>query len=131
MSKIVILSQLLQELPLNKLKELTQKFETDKHCKGLDTRTHLVSMLFCHFAQADSLRDISIGLSKTNGHLNHLGMRNSISKSSMSYHNTHRSYEVFKEFFYAVCDHLKSKPRLVRRKLKKMSRDTYLLDATV
>ncbi len=46
------------------VKKSVAKHDTDKHAKGFDTWTHLVSMLFMQLADATSLRDISNGLRK-------------------------------------------------------------------
>nr|WP_246830079.1 MULTISPECIES: DUF4372 domain-containing protein [Prevotella] len=50
-----------------------KKHGTDKHVKGFNTWSHLVSMIFCQFADCVSLREISNGLQSANGNLNHLG----------------------------------------------------------
>jgi hypothetical protein len=52
---------------------LVREKQTDKHQKGYDSWTHLVSMLFCQFAKSQSVRDISNGLRSATGNLNHLG----------------------------------------------------------
>ena len=58
---------------------------TDKHQKGYDSWTHIVSMLFCQFAKSQSVRDISNGLRSATGNLNHLGIQRAPSKSTVSY----------------------------------------------
>ncbi|MAE42143.1 hypothetical protein CMO93_01950 [Candidatus Woesearchaeota archaeon] len=50
----------------------------------------MVSMVFCHLANANSLREISNGLRCATGNLNHLVMTKGPSKSSLSYINKHR-----------------------------------------
>ncbi|MEN1786353.1 MAG: DUF4372 domain-containing protein [Bacteroidota bacterium] len=53
---------------------MVNKHQSDKACKGFDSWTHLVSMIFCHFAKSTSVRDISNGLRSTTGNLNHMGI---------------------------------------------------------
>ena len=40
---------------------LVARHEAEKNAKGFESKAQLVSMLFCHFAKADSLREIEIG----------------------------------------------------------------------
>src|SRR5574338_724940 len=87
---ITIFAQILQRLPKNKFQALVNKYQTDKHSKGIDSWTHLVSMLFCQFSKSNSLRDIHYGLNSATGNLNHYGVSKSPSKSSLSYINEHR-----------------------------------------
>jgi hypothetical protein len=68
--------------------------DSNKHQKGFDSWSHLVSMLFCHFAKSQSLRDISNGLRSATGNINHLGIKRIPSKSNLSYQNKHRSWEL-------------------------------------
>ena len=63
-------------------------------------------MIFCQFANSTSVRDISNGLRSATGNLNHLGIREAPSKSTVAYQNRHRSSNVFKEIYYACLEHL-------------------------
>ena len=63
-------------------------------------------MLFCQLAQAKSLREICGGLACCIGKLRHLGMKDAPRKSTLSYANAQRPYEMFRDLFYqtlAVC----------------------------
>ncbi len=75
---------------------------TDKHCKGFNTYSQLISMMFCQFSGCDSVRDISNGLNSANGNLNHLGISRAPSKSTVAYQNEHRDYKVFRDIFYEL-----------------------------
>ena len=106
MSKITLLAQMIQLLPIEKFKKLATEFESNKHSKGIDSWTHLVTMLFCHLSNAASCRDISNGLMSIAGNINHLGCKQAPSKSSVSYIYKHRDHRLFEKFFYEVIDHL-------------------------
>ncbi|MGI6791136.1 DUF4372 domain-containing protein [Aminivibrio sp.] len=54
---------------------LVAKWGAERHAKGFRSKTQLISMLFCHLAGADSLREIVNGLSCCNGKLVHLGIK--------------------------------------------------------
>lgn len=126
---ITIFAQILQKLPKNIFQELVKKYESDKHSKGNDSWTHLVSMLFCQFSKSNSLRDIHYGLNSATGNLNHYGVSKSPSKSSLSYINEHRDWRLFRDFYLGVVKSLnlsrKDKGRL------KLKRKIFLLDSTV
>ena len=50
-------------------------------------------MLFCQFANSQSVRDINNGLRSATGNLNHLGIHRAPSKSSNMHQNKHRDHE--------------------------------------
>jgi hypothetical protein len=126
---ITIFAQILQRLPKNIFNELVKKYQTDKHSKGIDSWTHLVSMLFCQFSKSNSLRDIHYGLNSATGNLNHYGVSISPSKSSLSYINEHRDWRLFRDFYFSVIKSLNlSRNDKGRLKLK---RKIFLLDSTI
>ena len=100
MSKITLFGQIIQKLDRSIFKKLVKEHKNDKHQKGFDSWSHLTSMLFCHFAKSQSLRDISNGLRSATGNLNHLGNVHPPTKSNLSYQNKHRSWELFRDYYY-------------------------------
>lgn len=131
MSQITLLAQVIQLLPRNSFKKLVIKHQTDKHSKGLSSWDHLIAMLFCHLIGANSVRDISNGLRSITGNRNHLGMGSAPSKSSVSYINKNRSWELFRDFYFEVLEHLKIQGMPGRRVLRNIKRKVYLMDASV
>lgn len=127
---ISLFSQLLQLVDRNDFDRLVKKHNTDKFSKGINSWTHLVSMLFCHLAKSTSVREISDGLRSAAGNLNHLGVGKSPCKSSISYINAHRSWELFKDFYFALLE--KHEPSLAKRRkyALKLKRKIFILDAT-
>lgn len=130
MCKITLFSQIIQKIDRTIFKKLVKDMQTDKGCKGYDSWTHLVSMLFCHFAKSTSVRDISNGLRSATGNLNHLGVSRAPSKSSISYQNQRRDSDLFKNLYYALLKSLGQQAALKRVKLK-IKVPVYLLDSTV
>lgn len=129
--KVSLFSQVLQLIDRNLFAQIVKKHDTDKHSKGIDSWTHLVSMLFMHLANAASNRDISNGLRSATGNLSHLGVSKAPSKSSMSYINAHRSHQLFEDFYYALLDKLE--PSLARRRkyAHRLKRKIFIMDASV
>ena len=102
MTNITLFSQIISKLDRLKFSKLVKEKETDKHEKGFNSWTHLVSMLFCQFAKSQSLRDISNGLRSATGNLNHLGIERAPSKSTIGYQNKNRDWELFRAYYYQL-----------------------------
>jgi hypothetical protein len=109
---------------------LVKEKGTDKHQKGYDSWTHMVSMLFCQFSKSQSVRDISNGLRSATGNLNHLGVERAPSKSSVSYQNKHRDWTLFRDFYYQLQAQLSHLAGFKQTKFRIKSK-IFLLDATV
>lgn len=131
MSQVTLLSQVVSLLPRHLFDRVVKKHQSDKHTKGITSWDHFISLLYCHIAKADSLRDISNGLRSTLGNRSHLGLKHVPSKSSLSYINKHRSWEVFRDFYFLLYDHFKLEGLPERDRLKNITRKLYLIDASV
>lgn len=129
MSKINLFSQIISKLDRLSFKKLVLKKQTDKHQKGYNSWTHLVSMLFCQFAKSQSVRDISNGLRSATGNLNHLGIQKAPSKSTISYQNKNRSWELFRDYYFQLFNHLGQQARFKQVKFHIKSK-ILLLDST-
>lgn len=130
MGNITLFSQIIKKIDRSVFKKIVKEKNTDKGCKGFDSWTHLVSMLFCHFAKSTSVRDISNGLRSATGNLNHLGVTRAPSKSSVSYQNKRRDSDLFRDLYYSLLQNLGQQAALKRVKLK-IKVPVYLLDSTV
>jgi hypothetical protein len=129
MANITLFSQIISRLDRFSFSKLVAKRQTDKHQKGYNSWTHLVSMLFCQFAKSQSVRDISNGLRSATGNLNHLGIQRAPSKSTISYQNKHRSWELFRDYYYHLFQQLGQQARFKRVKFRIKSK-IFLLDST-
>jgi len=129
MSKVTLFSQIIGKLDRSGFSKLSDMHSSNKHNKGFDSWSHLVSMLFCHFAKSGSVRDISNGLRSATGNLNHLGIACAPSKSTVSYQNKNRGYQLFKDYYFHLLDHLGQQAGFKQVKFKIKSK-ILLLDAT-
>ena len=129
MANVTLFSQIISKLDRFSFSKIVKEKETDKHQKGYNSWTQLVSMLFCQFAKSQSVRDISNGLRSATGNLNHLGIKNAPSKSSISYQNKHRDWKLFQEYYYHLYQHLGQQARFRRVKFRIKSK-IFLLDST-
>jgi len=94
-----LFSQLLRQFPRPLFESLVHQHRGDRRSKGFTCWNQFVSMLFCHLAKADSLREICHGLSCCLGKLTHLGVRKAPNKSTLSYANAHRPATLFEDLF--------------------------------
>ena len=129
MTNTTLFSQIISKIDRLKFSILVKEKQTDKHQKGYNSWTHLVSMLFCQFAKSRSVRDISNGLRSATGNLNHLGIDKAPSKSTISYQNKHRDWKLFKEYYYQLLGSLGQQAGFKQVKFKIKSK-IFLLDST-
>jgi hypothetical protein len=129
MSNITLFSQIISKLDRRKFSALVEEKQSDKHNKGFNSWTHLVPMLFCQFAKSQSVRDISNGLRSATGNLNHLGIDKAPSKSTISYQNKHRPWELFRDYYFSLLESLGQQARFKQVKFKIKSK-IFLLDST-
>ena len=106
MANINLFSQIVSKLDRSIFKKLVKEKVTDKHQKGFNSWTLLISMLFGQFANSKSVKDISNGLRSATGNLNHLGVNKAPSKSSISYQNQRRDWTLFRDYYYHLSNYL-------------------------
>jgi len=129
MTNITLFSQIISKLDRLKFNKLVKEKQTDKHQKGFNSWTHLVSMLFCQFAKSQSVRDISNGLRSATGNLNHLGVERAPSKSTISYQNKNRDWELFRTYYYQLLGSLGQQQGFKQVKFR-IKTKIFLLDST-
>lgn len=130
-SNISLFAQALRLIDRNLFKTIVSSHDTDKHHKGIDSWTHLVTMLFMQLAGATSVRDISNGLRSATGNLNHLGVKLAPSKSSISYINKHRTFEVFRDMYFSLLDQLEQSVKRKRQYARRLKRKVFIMDASI
>jgi len=95
-----LFSQLVAVFSRKKFYELVSRHQSERFAKKFSSWDHFVSMLFCQIAHAKSLREISGGLACCMGKVRHLGMKQAPNKSTLSYANAHRPWQMFQDLFY-------------------------------
>ena len=129
MTNVNLFSQIISKLDRLSFKKLVKEKATDKHQKGYNSWTQLISMLFCQFAKSQSVRDISNGLHSATGNLNHLGVQKAPSKSTISYQNKNRDWTLFREYYYRLLSHLGAQAGFKQVKFRIKSK-IFLLDSS-
>lgn len=126
-------SQLLSIFSRSQFIRMVKSRGSDYCTKGFSNWDHFVSMLFCHLAQAKSLREICKGLKCCLGKLNHLGLSKGPSKSSLSYANKHRPWELYQDIFYETLSRVRSAVpgKKFKFKNKLLSLDASIIDLSL
>ena len=123
-------SQVLKLFPRIEFERLVKETGAEYRAKGLSSWTQFVSMLFCQLGRAHSLREIEGGLKSCEGKLAHLGIEAPV-RSSLSYANRHRPWQLFEKLFHALFDKVAAKVvgrRKFRFKNKLVSLDSTTID---
>ncbi len=127
-----LFSQILQKIGKDGFLRAVRQTGAHRHVKGFSSWDQFVAMLFCQLAQCKSLREITDGLRVTCGKLNHLGLEQAPARSTLSYANTHRPWELFQQVFFellASCRaHTGGKKPVFRFKSKLLSLDATVID---
>jgi hypothetical protein len=125
-----VFSQILALFQRPDFAKIIREHKGERHSKGFTCWDQFVAMLFCQLAQAHSLREICNGLACCLGKLKHLGVRKAPNKSTLSYANEHRPYQVFEDLFYLLLDRCVFKAGEKKRKFR-FKNKLFSLDATV
>lgn len=123
-------SQILKLIPRIEFERLVRETGAEYRSKGLSSWSQFVGMLFCQLGRAHSLREIEGGLKSCEGKLAHLGIE-APARSSLSYANGHRPWELFEKVFYSLFEKVATKAqgrRKFRFKNKLVSIDSTTID---
>jgi hypothetical protein len=89
-----VFHSLLKFIPWYAVDRLVQEHDADPDPRGLNTKTHLIGLLYGQFSAAQSLREIETGLRSHASKLYHLGAC-PVSRSALSTANASRPCAVF------------------------------------
>jgi hypothetical protein len=123
-------SQILKLVPRIDFERMVKQTNSEYAAKGMSSWSQFVAMMFCQLGRAHSLREIEGGLKSCEGKLAHLGIE-APAKSSLSYANAHRPWELYQKLFYSVLNTVSSSvtaPRKFRFKNKLVSVDSTTID---
>ena len=123
-----LFSQLLSVVNRHQFERRVRESGAEKGAKGFSCWSQFVAMMFCQLAQAKSLREISDGLACCEGKLNHLGLEEGPKRSTLSYANARRPWQLFESLFY---DQLALAQSLAPKKKLRFKNKLLSLDATV
>jgi hypothetical protein len=123
-----LFSQMLSLVDRHRFERLVREHKAERAAKGFSCWSQFVSMMFCQLAQAKSLREIIDGLACCEGKLRHLGLEASPKRSTLSYGNSRRPWQLFEALFYSILEVARASAPAKRLRFKNK---LFSLDATV
>jgi hypothetical protein len=113
-----IFSQILQFIPRLAFEAKVREHKAERHARGFSSWTQLIAMLFGQLGHAQSLREITGGLAACEGKLRHLGVNEPPKRSTLSYANEHRTWELYRSVFYDLLEHCRGEAAGHKRKFR-------------
>jgi hypothetical protein len=95
-----IFGQILHLFSKREFFETVHATQAERGTKGFSCWDQFVAMLFCQLGQAHSLREICGGLASCFGKAKHLGLHAAPKRSTLSYANEHRPWQLYEKVFY-------------------------------
>lgn len=129
-----VFGQILQIFSKAEFYKAVKELRAEKGAKGFSCWEQFVAMLFCQLGQAQSLREICGGLATCLGKLRHLGVESAPKRSTLSYANEHRPWELYRKVFYQLlekCQGLAKGKKKFRFKNRLYSLDASLIELCV
>jgi uncharacterized protein DUF4372 len=99
-----LFSQMLSLVDRHAFEREVRRLGAERHAKGFSCWAQFVAMMFCQLAQAKSIREIIDGLACCEGKLRHLGLQESPRRSTLSYANARRPWQLYEAVFYLILE---------------------------
>jgi hypothetical protein len=125
-----IFSQILKQVSRQDFEVAVRKHRAERHARGFSSWTQMIAMMFCHLGHAQSLREITGGLAACEGKLRHLGVDEPPKRSTLSYANEHRPWQLYETVFFNVLARCQSEAKALKRKFR-FKHKLLSLDSTV
>lgn len=125
-----IFGQILQIFDKRDFLQAVRDTKAERSAKGFTCWDQFVAMLFCQLGQAQSLREICGGLATCLGKLKHLGIDDAPKRSTLSYANEHRPWQLYQLMFYRLLEKCQTMARFQKRKFR-FKNKLFSLDASV
>lgn len=125
-----IFSQILHLIPRLEFQVAVAEHKAERHARGFSSWSQFIGMLFCQLGHAQSLREITGGLASCEGKLKHLGVDKAPKRTTLSYANQHRPWQVFETVFHQLLKRCQGEAAAKKRKFR-FKHKLLSLDSTV
>jgi len=98
----LIFSQLTDYLPMHTFRRCVQRYQGERYVKRFRCLDQYLVMAFAQLTARESLRDIEACLGAHNNKLYHMGIRSTISKSTLADANETRDWRIYADFAQAL-----------------------------
>ena len=129
-----VFGQILQLFSRVEFERLVMETGAERGAKGFTCWQQFTAMLFCQLGRALSLREICGGLASCLGKLRHLGVKSAPCRSTLSYANEHRGWQLYRQIFYQLlkrCQAAAAGKKKFRFKNKLFSLDASVIELCV
>jgi Domain of unknown function (DUF4372)/Transposase DDE domain len=113
-----IFSQILQLIPRSEFQAAVRDHKAERHARGFSSWAQFIAMMFCQLGHAQSLREITGGLAASEGKLRHLGVENAPKRTTLSYANGHRPWQLFQTVFYTLLERCQAEAKGRKRRFR-------------
>jgi hypothetical protein len=113
-----IFSQILQLIPRSEFETAVRDHKAERHARGFSSWAQFIAMMFCQLGHSQSLREITGGLAASEGKLRHLGVENAPKRTTLSYANGHRPWQLFQTVFYKLLERCQAEAKGRKRKFR-------------
>lgn len=93
-----IFSQLMDFLPLDEFRKCVQRYNGNHNTRTFSCLDQYFCMAFAQLTYRESLRDIEVCLRSIQKKLYHLGIRGTVSRTTLAYANEHRNWRIYADF---------------------------------
>ena len=125
-----IFSQILKQIPRSEFEAAVKEHQAERHARGFSSWAQMIAMLFCQLGHAQSLREITGGLAACEGKLRHLGVEDTPKRTTLSYANGHRPWQLFQTVFHQIREHCQREAKGHQRRFR-FKHKLLSLDSTV
>jgi Transposase DDE domain/Domain of unknown function (DUF4372) len=113
-----IFSQILRLIPRLEFQAAVNEHQAERHARGFSSWAQFISMMFCQLGHAQSLREITGGLAACEGKLKHLGVDEAPKRTTLSYANQHRPWQVYQTVFNQLLKRCQGEAAAKKRKFR-------------
>jgi len=97
-----VFTQILNLIPRSLVEQVSRKYSSDHYCKKFKAYDHLVTMLYAGFFQCESLRELITGMQANVLRLQHLRLKYTPRRSTLSDANKRRDECFFGELYHQL-----------------------------
>ena len=97
-----VFSQITDHLPLHTFRKCVERYQGERYVKQFRCFDQYLAMSFAQLTHRESLRDIEACLQAQSSKLYHMGLRSSISRSTLADANEQRDWRIYADFAQAL-----------------------------
>ena len=97
-----VFSQITDHLPLHTFRKCVERYQGERYVKQFRCFDQYLAMSFAQLTHRESLRDIEACLKAQSSKLYHMGLRSSISRSTLADANEQRDWRIYADFAQAL-----------------------------